>query len=255
MEENQTLRSLLRGVSGFIGEGAGGLLPKLGWDQADFTNFVNRSETDTAWESYQLRKKAAASAASSSSLKRSAEDDANGHAKRARGTEKDDSYSMLLPLNQVVPSAPVTSLYPGGTRGSHENNGGIFSDLMRGPGSPLFMQTTTSASAPSSSATSYAPNSFPSSFASMQQHLAPDASMPPPAFPGNTNGSASAIAESPPDQVPDDEDPKKNEALKLIQYVFYEISDQLTLMSPLVITWTIIKGTHHIACLHRFGLP
>jgi hypothetical protein len=77
----------------------------------DFTNFVNRSETDTAWESYQMRKKAAASG-SGSSLKRSAEDDANGHAKKARGAsgqDKDGEYSMLLPLNRGGAPVPVNT--------------------------------------------------------------------------------------------------------------------------------------------------
>ena len=52
MQENMTLRNLLRGLSTFIGEGAGGLLPKLGWDVSDFNTYLNRSETDTAWEGY-----------------------------------------------------------------------------------------------------------------------------------------------------------------------------------------------------------
>jgi hypothetical protein len=57
MQENQVLRSLLRGLSSFIGEGAGGVLPKLGWDINDFENFINRAETDTAWESFQRNKR------------------------------------------------------------------------------------------------------------------------------------------------------------------------------------------------------
>ena len=40
MQENQVLRQLLKSLSGFIGDGAGGLLPKLGWDLNDFNNFV-----------------------------------------------------------------------------------------------------------------------------------------------------------------------------------------------------------------------
>ncbi|KAJ3534380.1 hypothetical protein NM688_g7146 [Phlebia brevispora] len=39
MQENQVLRQLLRSLSNFIGDGAGGLLPKLGWDLNDFNNF------------------------------------------------------------------------------------------------------------------------------------------------------------------------------------------------------------------------
>src|ERR1700743_1154577 len=91
MQENQTLRSLLRGLSSFIGDGAGGLLPKLGWDMADFNNLVNRAETDSAWESYQKQKKTRTEANpmsgvfSSQSQKRvSDEDSGQSRAKRPR---------------------------------------------------------------------------------------------------------------------------------------------------------------------------
>ena len=59
MEENQTLRGLLRSVAGFIGEGAGGFLPRLGWQLEDFNNFINRSETDTVYESHKKLRMAA----------------------------------------------------------------------------------------------------------------------------------------------------------------------------------------------------
>jgi hypothetical protein len=53
MAENQTLRTLLRGLATFIGEGAGGFPPKLGWEVGDFNNFISKSETDAAWKGYQ----------------------------------------------------------------------------------------------------------------------------------------------------------------------------------------------------------
>jgi hypothetical protein len=227
MQENQTLRSLLQGVSAFIGQGAGGLLPKLGWDMADFTNFVNRSETDTAWESYQMRKKAAASG-SGSGLKRSAEDDMNGHAKKARGSsgqDKDGEFSMILPLNRGVAPVPVNSLYPTSARPPQEASG-IFSDLMRGSaGSPMFIQspptTTNSTSYPNTSSTGV--NSFPSSYAGMPpMNMNTETSMAPPPFPTSANGStppSQRAADTPSDQADDDADPKNNEAMKLIQCV------------------------------------
>jgi hypothetical protein len=235
MQENQTLRGLLQGVSAFIGQGAGGLLPKLGWEMTDFTNFVNRSETDTAWESYQMRKKAAASG-SGSSLKRSAEDDANGHAKKARGAsgqDKDGEYSMLLPLNRGGAPVPVNTLYPTSSRSPQEANG-IFSDLMRGStGSPMFMQSpsATTSSAPYPSTSSTGVSSFPSNYDGMPtMNMSAETSMAMPAFRASTNGSKTAsqrTADTPPDQADDDGDPKRGEAMKLIQCVILSLNSPL----------------------------
>ncbi|KZP24630.1 hypothetical protein FIBSPDRAFT_856828 [Athelia psychrophila] len=230
MEENQTLRNLLRGVSGFVGEGAGGLLPKLGWDMADFTNFINRSETDTAWESFQLRKKATASGGSSGQ-KRASEDDGNPQAKKPRGpSEKDDHYSMLMPPTQTAP-VPVNALYPSSSSArtnNHENNGGIFSDLMRGPaGSPMFLPSPVpSSSSPymGQSSSSSANNGFSSSnFPGLpSMNLALEGSMAAPSsYPSSVTASSSTSSKRPEpstDDSEDDPDPKKNEALKLIHY-------------------------------------
>lgn len=223
MEENQTLRNLLRGVSAFIGEGAGGLLPKMGWDMADFTNFVNRSETDTAWESYQLRKKEAAT--SGSSQKRPADEDINGRAKKRGSTdqEKDGGYSMLLPLNQTAPPVAVNNLYPQSSRTPLESNG-IFSDLMRGStGSPMFTQPSPSTASSGTYGGSPNVNGFSTGYGGLPplNMNSESSSMPPPAFPASANGSGSSqrTAEHSSDKVEEDGDPKKHEAYKLVQYV------------------------------------
>lgn len=56
--ENHTLRNIIRGLSGFIGDGAGGVLPSMGWTLKDFEAFINRAETDTAFEAFAKRKRA-----------------------------------------------------------------------------------------------------------------------------------------------------------------------------------------------------
>ncbi|OBZ76431.1 hypothetical protein A0H81_03572 [Grifola frondosa] len=116
MAENQVLRSLLRSLGSFIGEGAGGILSKLGWDLNDFNDFVNKAETDTAWESYQRHKREEAVAGPSSAAnsqtttgqKRMSEDDPLGlRPKRPRGqgeagtdgSRATDGYPLLVPLN------------------------------------------------------------------------------------------------------------------------------------------------------------
>lgn len=222
MQENQTLRSLLRGVSGFIGEGAGGLLPKLGWDMADFTNFVNRSETDTAWESYQVRKKAAATGSSSAGQKRSADDDSNGPIKKARNEKDGEGFSMLLPLNPPVAPVSVNSLYPSSVRSPNESNG-IFSDLMRGAaGSPMFMQPSPASTSTPNQYGAASPG-FSSTYSSMPMNQNSDSSaMPPPsAFPSANGSSSSAqrAPEPPQEETPDEDDPKMTEAHKLIRLV------------------------------------
>ena len=50
MAENCTPRGLLRSLSPFTGEDASGVLHKLGFSLNDFEDYVNRAETNTAWE-------------------------------------------------------------------------------------------------------------------------------------------------------------------------------------------------------------
>jgi hypothetical protein len=246
MQENQVLRQLLRSLSNFIGEGAGGLLPKLGWDMNDFNNFVNRSETDTAWESYQRHKREEQqnpSAGSSGSQKRPADDDTNGRAKRPRmpgesPAEGDrDGYPLLVPVSSTVPPIPANGLYPPPPpRTQHDNN--MFNDLMRGPsGSPMFIPPTSPPNAqfngpPSSTAVNA--NTYQASAYNMPpMNVNVDPALPtmslvtnPAPMPAPRSAppssaapkSAHPAAASPTD---DDQDPKRHEAYKLIQYVLY----------------------------------
>ena len=104
MAENHTLRGLLRSLSAFIGEGAGGVLPKLGWSLDDFENYVNRAETDTAWESYQKRKddtrsaQSEASTSNSGPRKRPTDGAGSDRNKRPRSTTADVEHSSELPV-------------------------------------------------------------------------------------------------------------------------------------------------------------
>ena len=133
MAENHTLRGLLRSLSAFIGEGAGGVLPKLGWSLNDFENYVNRAETDTAWESYEKHKRdkqpgqpeASTSQQTTNSRKRTADDAGPNHNKRRRSMTADEERSNDFPvLGNSVPA-----------------NGNGFNDLLRTntTGPPMFM--------------------------------------------------------------------------------------------------------------------
>ena len=154
MAENHVLRGFLRSLSEFIGDGTGGLLSKLGWSMQDFEKFVNKSETDTAYESYQRRKRegqaTSTSSGPSTSLKRTAEDDTASNSKMARRpSDRDDAERTTDAFPVLVPMNPSGSnLYAGRS----PPDASLFSDLMRGPnGSPMLMPGPSS---PSSYATS-----------------------------------------------------------------------------------------------------
>src|SRR6266568_3169857 len=123
MAENQTLRNLLRGLAAFIGDGAGGLLPKLGWKPADFNDFINKSETDTAWEGYHRRKKgdAESSNMASASIPQAQKrpfdgDHSTGHTKKPRNNDNEldnnqNGFNLLgsMPTNAIPPPPLYTA--------------------------------------------------------------------------------------------------------------------------------------------------
>ncbi|KAF9520399.1 hypothetical protein BS47DRAFT_1378924 [Hydnum rufescens UP504] len=53
MEENARLRGFVRDLGAFLGEGlAGPLLAKTGWDMKQFQDFISKADSDTAYEAY-----------------------------------------------------------------------------------------------------------------------------------------------------------------------------------------------------------
>ena len=92
----------------------------------------------------------------------------------------------------------------------------MFSDLMQGPnGSQIFMQPPTAANsaqypAPSgSNLSSYPPSYVPGVNMSMEQPLS--------SSDGSSQGIPRPNPVEPPDEMDDEDDPKKNEAYKLIR--------------------------------------
>lgn len=261
MQENQVLRDLLRSLSGFIGEGAGGLLPRLGWDLNDFNNFLNRSETDSAWESYQRHKQDGrpgdSSAGPSSGLgqKRTAEDDPLGRTKRARGLDHngaDDASAdpfhtppVLVPLGSGTSPVGSNGLYTSANRPT-QSESTLLTELMRGTsGSPMFMAPTPPGASnqfatPSNSAAA-ATYSYPG--VSMNNNMSTGAT--PPAMSMNVGSNSQMVGSQATVQSNnDDDDPKKLEAYKLIQCVkplriFASCSKRFVV---LVITWTITSA-------------
>lgn len=244
MAENQTLRNLLRSLASFIGDGAGGLLPKLGWNLTDFNDFINKSETDTAWEGYHRRKKAengagessnSASASIPQGQKRSSDaDHSTGRAKKSRNDDNEldnnqNGFNLLVPMStNAIPPPP---LYPGPTRSQERN--GMFSDLMRSSngsnGSPMFMHSPVSTNssqypnAGGSNIDSYSAQYLPGVSINMEQRV----SSSPYDSPSSGSAAQQRVHQTnegmSPDDVEIDDDPKKNEAYKLIQCVSLRI--------------------------------
>lgn len=222
MAENHTLRGLLRSLSAFIGEGAGGVLPKLGWSLNDFENYVNRAETDTAWESFEKHKRdrqsaqpeASASQPAATSRKRAGDDAGSNRHKRQRSLTAEDEHSSEFPvLGNSVPA-----------------NGNTFNDLLRNnaSGSPMFMPPQSAASQPTYTASGSGNVSFtsagPGSTSSFLHGLGLESptsvptdpvslSLPPPRI----NQTSTTMAETPEEN--EAFDPKMEEAGKLIGFV------------------------------------
>lgn len=224
MQENQVLRGLLRSLSSFIGEGAGGVLPKLGWDLNDFENFVNRAESDTAWESFQRNKRdkvnqptTSTAPPSTSSRKRSGEDSATttSRAKRPRGftedNERNEEYSLLVP-----PSGPTPNGF------GRPTDQTMFNELMRNPnGSPMFMNnsppTQAQFSAPSSGNLPFQQTGQPSQYL---HAIGLDSGLTSVSIPSGPAAAPPRFNPPPARDSPELEDipdPKRDEAAKLIQ--------------------------------------
>jgi len=62
MEENAKLRALIRDLGAFMADGLGGpLIDRTGWTMQQFREFINRADSDTAYESFVKAKAAAKS--------------------------------------------------------------------------------------------------------------------------------------------------------------------------------------------------
>lgn len=280
MQENQVLRQLLRSLSSFIGDGAGGLLPKLGWDLNDFNNFVNRSETDTAWESYQRHKRdeptggTPGPSSTSQAGKRSMDDDAPpSRAKRARPGEQNgegdhnDGYPLLVPVNPAVPPLPANGLYPAPPqqRGSHDN--AMFNELIRPGGSSMYMPPSSPANNSAFAAntggnvgaghspyqTSYMPpmNVNVDPALPGMSMVSNQVNMPAPRAASSSTTQANKAPQPAPSPAEDDQDPKRHEAYKLIQYVSLQFNKPgwvTQVIFTLDITWITTNVIVHTVC-------
>ncbi|KAF8351295.1 hypothetical protein F5887DRAFT_1069025 [Amanita rubescens] len=217
MAENHTLRGLLRSLGAFIGEGVGGLLPKLGWDV------------------YQRRKKQTESSSStpapSSTMKRRSEDDIPSAAKKPRINLDNDSertqngFPLVMSMNQ--PPLAANNMY---ASPHTQDSNGMFSNLIRGStGSPMFMQS----SGTSPVASQYSPSG--SSLSNYQTPYVPAGLRLFKGFPLPPQLSA--------EQVDEEDDQSKNEAHKLITYHLDNFKRNSSYCLPASLRPTLVQRT------------
>ncbi|PVG00980.1 hypothetical protein CPB86DRAFT_812571 [Serendipita vermifera] len=137
--ENQALRQLVKELAGFIGEGIGGFLPKLGWDIGTFDEFKGRSDTDTMSMSFQARKKDPTAPANVvpvlAGQKRRTEDSSSLPRKKTKPNsfENEPSSSMMgsqpQPPTLQIPAASTSYPQLSPTQvysGQHSSNTSVF---------------------------------------------------------------------------------------------------------------------------------
>ena len=219
------------------------MIQKLGFEMHEWTAFLDKAETDTAWDSFQSRRQSKKTTQSSNAMssmlgpqsgpsKRPLEDDgSNGNQTKKSRTlsgdpsmERSDSYHLLMPMNSAVPpphpSAP--SMYPSTARSPQEN---IFSDVLRNghANSPVFMAPT-----PTGTPAHYTAPSTSSTYSSYMPPIGigVDQGMNSLPYPHNKNVASQQRILPRQNDEPDDEegsllelrDPKTTEAFKLIKY-------------------------------------
>ncbi|KZW03872.1 hypothetical protein EXIGLDRAFT_715920 [Exidia glandulosa HHB12029] len=241
IHENSTLRGLVKNLSQFIGEGLPQFLPRMGWDMGEFQDFLNKTDTDTAIDSFTRLKRQ--SMANSANQKRTADDNQSGANKRAKTTT--GSFGAAAPSSSrgsfSAPAPPSPTLRNAGPRGS------TGSDLFTGAQealsfSAMFDLPFTSNSPliiPAVPGSSQAAMPFPQASTSTQRDLfsggLPSMDLRPrsavsglPTLESSSLGlttgttpSSTATSSTPqpfPDPSSSEEDSRKQEAFKLIHY-------------------------------------
>jgi hypothetical protein len=212
MEENASLRTLVKGLSSFIGEGTGGLVHGMGWTNDEFNDFLSKTTSDSAYESFQKHKANAASKAKRRAPEASASTDNGvaGSSKRARTNTTSANYSNGSDF------ASFRSLTNGSAAASNAPETSLFSQLVRGAGQAMYVPPATPHGfGLSSSPTTYGPSVTGGSYMSP-----PSLEAPSPLLGHSSNqGHGNQQGYGPPPAAPhsEDVDPKVDEAGKLIQ--------------------------------------
>lgn len=136
VQENATLRNLVKQLGSFLGLGDGGFLPKIGWTLEQFSDFVDKADTDTAFEGFSARRRdhregsAASHTPSDVPHKRMSIDDAAGTSrKRARvalpSSQPTEAINGVSQPHQALygfpQDSPTSALWPSATSPSESS--------------------------------------------------------------------------------------------------------------------------------------
>lgn len=138
MEENARLRTLLRDLGGFMADGLGGpLLDRTGWTMQQFQEFINRADSDTAYESF-IKAKAAAKTKSggsgdalSSTMHNSTSMPEEGPSRKRKRDSLSTNDSVTTPVDTSGPPSSMRRAYSASTGGRNP------SLRANSPGDPL----------------------------------------------------------------------------------------------------------------------
>jgi hypothetical protein len=212
MEENASLRALVKGLSTFIGEGSGGMfLQNLGWSMDEFNDFVGKNTSDSAYESFQRHKANAAKRRASDT----GEPSGAGPSKRARNSSDTagygaDMYGTFRPTQPTPPSGVANS-----------QDASLFSQLVRGAGQPMYVPPATQHGYGAGPSTS-SPGTYAPSGGSYMSPLSLDMTSPLNSHPPATSHPHAHQQGYGPDPTANEDhsdvDPKVDEAGKLIHY-------------------------------------
>ncbi|KAH8113371.1 hypothetical protein DFH11DRAFT_1689528 [Phellopilus nigrolimitatus] len=224
MQENQTLRNLIRSLGNYIGDGIGGILPSIGFERPqEFVDFINRAETDTAFEGFQRRKKGAQTCKLEYGVPKYLTEHLNGS-----GSSKDHTDGRFPPM--LVPISPASAA---NTNGPSSQEAGLFSELlqgqdgtgsasamyMTGPGTdgPSYMTSPPNMSAGAQFPSAFHPPINVSSALGSQSFLSTPTMSSASTAPAPTPSSTSSRGDIS-DRDDGIDDPKLQEATKLIHY-------------------------------------
>lgn len=237
MQENQTLRNLLKELASFIGDrGLGGGISHLGWEMDEFRDFINRAETDTAFEAFiKVKKSREATGGGTGEGSNTQHDDEGGGSagkKRKRNGRNDSIDSAPTAQNEA---ANALLSFPNSSNTSQPtppNSNLSFSTLLDpfGPRSGASASFLSTLPEPTSMPFN---SSYPPSMSLYGITSSSRAPLPPPNLNSTSQSQAAQAFLSPIENgssqsggpgrgsVEDDLGPKKEEAGKLIKCVVF----------------------------------
>lgn len=118
IRENATLRGLVKEMSAFLGGGEGGFVNRLGMNWDDFAKFIDRADTDTAYEGWATRRESQKASESQTKKRQHNGDGPESSRKRVNSQDTPQPFGSnddrpVLPVaspSLSTPWSPLTAL-------------------------------------------------------------------------------------------------------------------------------------------------